>query len=72
MRLQNRVALITGGSSGIGRETSLLFAGEGAAVVVVDVNDEGGEKTVDDVVAAGGQAMFVHADVSQTQRIART
>ncbi|MBK8136165.1 MAG: glucose 1-dehydrogenase [Chloroflexi bacterium] len=65
MRLQNKVALITGGSSGIGYYTSLLFAQEGAAVVVADVNDEGGSQTVSDIVAAGGKAVYIHADVSK-------
>ncbi len=64
MRLQDKVALITGAGSGIGRETALLFAREGAAVVVVDINDEGGEATVSEVVATGGRASYVHADVS--------
>jgi NAD(P)-dependent dehydrogenase (short-subunit alcohol dehydrogenase family) len=65
MRLENKVALITGAGSGIGRETSLLFAGEGARIVVVDVNDEGGQETVRLVQAAGGEATYVHADVSK-------
>ena len=65
MRLKDQVAIITGASSGIGRETALLFAKEGAAVVVADVNDAGGEQTVADVVAAGGQAVYQHADVSK-------
>lgn len=65
MRLQDKVALITGGSSGIGYYTSLLFAQEGAAVVVADVNDEGGAKTVGEIKAAGGNAIYVHADVSK-------
>lgn len=64
MRLENKVALITGGGSGIGYHTSLLFAQEGASVVVVDVNDDGGNKTVQEIVANGGQATYVHADVS--------
>ena len=65
MRLQNKVALITGGGSGIGRETALLFAHEGAAIVVVDVNDQGGAETVTMVTSAGGQATYVHADVAK-------
>ena len=64
MRLQDKVALITGGGSGIGRETAVLFAKEGAAVVVADVNDAGGEETVQLVRQAGGQATYVHADVA--------
>ena len=65
MKLKNKVALITGGASGIGRESSLLFAREGASVVVVDIHDEAGEKTVKDIEAGGRQAFFVHADVSR-------
>ncbi len=65
MRLENKVALITGAGSGIGRETSLLFAQEGASIVVVDINDEGGQETVQMVQNQGGQAIYVHADVSK-------
>src|SRR5687768_14732177 len=65
MRLKDQVALITGGGSGIGRESSLLFAKEGAFVVVVDMNDKAGEDTVRDVSNAGGRAVYVHADVSK-------
>jgi len=65
MRLQEKVALITGAGSGIGRESTRLFAQEGAAVVVVDVNVAGGEETVAQVQAAGGRARFVKADVSK-------
>ncbi len=66
MRLKDKVALITGAGNGIGRETALLFAQEGAAVVVADVVDAAGEKTAADIKAAGGQAVYVHADVSKT------
>ncbi len=65
MRLAEKVALITGAGSGIGRETTLLFAQEGAAIVVVDVNDEGGAETVARVEAAGGRATYVHADIAK-------
>lgn len=65
MRLKDKVALITGGGSGIGRETSLLFAAEGASIVVVDVNDTAGGKVVDEIKAAGGKAVYAHADVSK-------
>jgi NAD(P)-dependent dehydrogenase (short-subunit alcohol dehydrogenase family) len=64
MRLQDQVALITGASAGIGRESALLFAREGAAVVAADVDDAGGQETVQMITAAGGQALYVHADVS--------
>jgi NAD(P)-dependent dehydrogenase (short-subunit alcohol dehydrogenase family) len=65
MRLQNKVALITGAGSGIGREAATLFAREGARVVVADMNDAGGEETVNTIQSAGGEAVFVHADVSK-------
>lgn len=65
MRLKDKVALITGGGSGIGYETSILCAQEGASVVVVDINDDAGNKTVSDIVDNGGKAIYVHADVSK-------
>ncbi|MCE7065435.1 glucose 1-dehydrogenase [Dyadobacter sp. CY326] len=65
MRLENKVALITGGSGGIGRETALLFAKEGAKIVVTDVNDAAGQETADEIVANGGEAFFLHSDVSK-------
>ena len=64
MKLDGKVALITGAGSGIGRETSLLLAAEGARVVAVDVNLAAVERTVAEVVAAGGSALAVRADVS--------
>ncbi len=71
MRLDGKVALITGAGSGIGRESALLFASEGAAVVVVDIEDRGGEETVAAVKACGGRAVYVHADVAKADDCAR-
>jgi len=65
MRLEDKVALITGAGSGIGREAALLFAREGASVVVAEVADDAGRKTAADIEEAGGRAHFVHADVSR-------
>src|SRR5690349_8549490 len=67
MRLENKVALITGAGSGIGRESAQVFAREGAKIVVADVNTTGGEETVALVKEAGGEAVFVRADVSRSE-----
>ncbi len=59
MRLNDRVCLITGAGSGIGRETALLFAQEGAHVVAVDLNEEAGAETARSIADKGGTATFV-------------
>ncbi len=65
MRLKDNVALITGAGAGIGRETALLFAREGARVLAVDINEAPGLETVRLVDAAGGVASFFRADVAK-------
>ena len=69
MFLEDRVALITGAASGIGRATARLFAQEGAKVVVVDVNETGGVETVERIRADSGEAFFVQADVGQMDQV---
>jgi len=64
MRLADKVAIITGASSGIGRASAYLFAKEGAKLAVADIDDAGGEETVATIKADGGEAIFVHTDVS--------
>jgi NAD(P)-dependent dehydrogenase (short-subunit alcohol dehydrogenase family) len=64
-QLSGKVALVTGGASGIGRATAAAFAREGASVVVADVSMEGGEETAVSIRGAGGDAVFVRTDVSQ-------
>jgi NAD(P)-dependent dehydrogenase (short-subunit alcohol dehydrogenase family) len=63
MRLAGKVALITGGTSGIGSATALRFADEGAAVAITGRNAERGEQVVEDIVANGGEAIFIRSDV---------
>jgi NAD(P)-dependent dehydrogenase (short-subunit alcohol dehydrogenase family) len=63
-RLDSKVAVITGATSGMGRATAIRFAGEGAAVVVADLNEEGGASTVRQCKENGGRAVFQKADVA--------
>jgi NAD(P)-dependent dehydrogenase (short-subunit alcohol dehydrogenase family) len=66
-RLDNKTALITGAGAGIGRESALLFAAEGAAVVAVDVNEAAAQDTVREIEAGGGRAIAVRADVVKAE-----
>jgi NAD(P)-dependent dehydrogenase (short-subunit alcohol dehydrogenase family) len=69
MRLANKVIIITGSGSGIGRSTALLFAKEGAAVVVNDLDIEKGTETVKEIQASGGLAIFIQADVTNAEAV---
>jgi NAD(P)-dependent dehydrogenase (short-subunit alcohol dehydrogenase family) len=70
MRLADKVAIITGASSGIGRATAYLFAKEGAKVVVVaNINDAGGKETAANIKKNGGVSIFVHTDVSKSAEV---
>ena len=68
-RLKDKVALITGSGSGIGRAGAQLFAGEGAKIAVVDIVREGGEETVKSIKDQGGEAIFIHADMTEPQSV---
>ncbi|MFZ2411422.1 MAG: 3-oxoacyl-ACP reductase FabG [Candidatus Methanoperedens sp.] len=67
MRLENKVTVITGAGSGIGKETALLFAKEGAKVVVADMNEKAGEETVEEI-KKNGEGFFVKLDVSNREQ----
>ena len=68
-RVDGKVALVTGGASGIGRATALTFAREGATLVVADMNEEGGQQTVHMITENGGEAIFVQVDVTSASAV---
>ena len=69
MQLDGKIALITGGGSGIGRETAVLFAKHGAKLAIADLNVDGGQETVQMIREVGGTAVFVQTDVSQAAQV---
>jgi NAD(P)-dependent dehydrogenase (short-subunit alcohol dehydrogenase family) len=68
-QLEGKVAIVTGASSGIGRASAVLFAREGARVVVSDIADEKGEKAVEQIRSEGNVAVYVHCDVANTAQV---
>ena len=67
-RLKGKVALITGAGSGIGRAEAVLFAREGAKVIVADINEEKGKETVKEIISNGGEAVFMKLDVTDPKQ----
>ena len=71
MKLQDRIALVTGAASGIGQAVALRFAAEGAAVMAADTHEKNGRETVEQIRATGGRAEFFHLDVSSADQVRR-
>ncbi|WP_373748357.1 glucose 1-dehydrogenase [Jeotgalibaca porci] len=69
-KLENKVAVVTGAASGMGRAISVMYAQEGAKVVLADYNLEGAEEAAKEIIAAGGTALAVKADVADSNDIA--
>lgn len=69
MKLEGKIAMITGGSRGIGRETAVTFADAGAKVVVADLSEKEGEETVNLISESGGQAFFAEMDVTNREQV---
>jgi len=67
MKLKNEVTIVTGAGSGIGKETALLFAKEGAKVVVADINEKNGMETVEEIKRNGGEGLFIKLDASSRE-----
>ena len=69
MRLKDKVAIITGSGSGIGRAAALIFAREGAKVVVADINESSAKKTVEEIEAKGGEAISFQVDITVESQV---
>ena len=71
MKLSNKVALITGSGSGIGRASAILFSQEGAKIAAADIDKEGGHQTVDSIKQKGADAIFIQTDVTKASDVER-
>ncbi|MHB1348101.1 MAG: SDR family NAD(P)-dependent oxidoreductase [Candidatus Humimicrobiaceae bacterium] len=69
MRLKDKISLITGAGRGIGRASAMLFAKEGASIVIADIDEEGGQKTRSDIIKGGGKAIFIKTDLSKNEDV---
>ena len=69
MRLQDKIAIITGSGRGMGRSAALMFASEGAKVAVVDIRREEGNSVVSEIKDAGGEAIFIETDLTKRNEI---
>ncbi len=69
MLLKDRVAIVTGGATGMGRGIAFKFAGEGCSVVISDINESEGKKTLEGVIQRGGKGLFVQCDVTSSRQI---
>ncbi len=69
MRIKDKVAIITGGGSGIGRETALLFSKEGAKIVIADFDEDTSKATLNEIKISGGEAIFVKTDVTEVKHV---
>ena len=68
-KLSNKVAVITGGSAGIGKASAFLFAKEGCAIGIIDINETDGEQVAQEIRSSGGKATFIKADVSNADQL---
>jgi NAD(P)-dependent dehydrogenase (short-subunit alcohol dehydrogenase family) len=71
VRLKSKTAIVTGGANGIGRAIAELFAAEGAVVFIADLDKAAGQETAAGICKAGGNATFIHCDVSSTENVSR-
>ena len=71
MRLNNRTAIVTGSGNGIGRATAILFAKEGANVIVAEIEEDTGNETVEMIKSDGGEATYINVDTSKIDSVER-